>query len=329
MALMLIYIASILANITWMLLPGGEGAQSVGIGSPKQQASSSGQSSQRLNINSITSLNLFGDHQAVEVEPEPVVEEVTAAPVTNLNLKLTAVVAEGTEGGGSAIVESAGEQNTYGVGEKIKATTAVVHQVFHDRVILQVGNGHETLMLDGVEYDNRNPAAPGRTPDRRVDPQRAKKLSGNKYQASTQSNNRGNAKKPDPRNQQKVDKRRDRELARQLAAERKAILAEPGKITDFIRVSPVRKNGQLAGYRLNPASNSRLFKLAGLKANDLAVEINGYALNDMQQAMSVLRELREASEANIVVERNGQRTEILFSLNADVGGSVKPDPKRR
>lgn len=315
-AILLIYIASILANITWMLLPGqGSGQNSGALTSPKQQANhSTGRNSgQTLSINSITSLNLFGDHQAVVVEEVPQVVEVTEAPETNLNLKLTATVAEGQRKGvGSAIIESSGEQGTYGVGDKIKATTAVVHQVFTDRVILQNGNRHETLMLDGVDYsqsgqNNENIKRASGTirqdlpmPDRgRDQPPR------NDTKAPARSSS-----------QRAVDKRKDVKLSQKLGEQRDNLLKDPGKLADFIRVSPVRKNGELTGYRLNPSNDPELFKQAGLKPNDLAVQINGYALNDLRQAMTALRELREASEANIVVERNGEMTEILFSLDS-------------
>ncbi len=330
-AVLLIYIAAILANITWTLMPASTSGDGAGLLSPKQQANRSSAKSggQSFSVNAITSLNLFGDHKAVVKEVAPVVEEVTVAPETSLNLKLSATIAEDLVGKGSAIIESAGEQGTYGNNDQINATTATVHQVFTDRVILQVGNRKETLMLDGVDYNNSD----NNTPTNRRDNggRNARDKAKNSFSSPNPRNDRKiepSRKRNDAKRKQ-VDKRKDRALARKLAQQRQNVLDNPTKLMDFIRVSPVRKNGTLSGYRLNPSSDPALFKQAGLRPNDLAIEINGYALNDMQQAMTALQELRQVSEANIVVERDGARTEILFSLGDRSDKSRRNDPDPR
>jgi general secretion pathway protein C len=294
-ALGLIYIASILANISWMLVPGADGGSA--ITSPGQRASTAGKSSgQSFNISSLTGLNIFGQHQIetkkVDVAPPPV---QTDAPETNLNLTLSATVAEGKDGAGTAIIESGGTQGTYGIGDKISSSTAIVRQVYTDRVIIQNGARNETLMLDGVLYDSKNVAHDVATPN---------------------NNARSPRKELSLNNNPKVDKREDLKLSSRLAQQRDELAKDPKKLFELIRFSPERKGDGLAGYRLNPGAQPDLFKQAGFRPNDLAVEVNGYALNDMQQAMKVLREFRTLTEANIVVERDGIRTEILFSLDA-------------
>jgi general secretion pathway protein C len=335
---LLIYIASILANISWTLLPGEGTGKGTGLTSPKQPAgSSAANNGSSFSINLLTSLNLFGDHQAVAEAFVPVIVTVTEAPETNLNLILTATVAEDAIGKGSAIIAIAGEQSTYGIGDKITKTTALVHQVFTDRVILQVGNRHETLMLDGVEYNSQNDkqtssGTSGQETPQSADPRHANTSLSNSPSPRADNDNGDE----DDSNTRQVDKRNDREFSEKLAKQRDEVMDNPGKLMDFIRVSPVRENGQLTGYRLNPSGDPEFFNQAGLKANDLAVEINGYALNDMQQAMTALQELRQVSEANIVVERDGVRTEILFSMGAMDGNSAEekkrrddPDPRSR
>lgn len=311
-ALLLIYIASILANISWKLMPGGSAGSAItapgrtgGSGAAKSAGSS-------FDIGSLTSMNIFGSFNAVVADEPVVVEPVTQdAPPTTLNLTLSATVAEGVNSGkGTAIIESSGTQGTYGIGDKIQATTAIVKQVYSDRVILQNGAKMETLMLDGVEYDNKNVARPVADPNQSNKPKPSRSLSLNK--------------------DHKVDKRRDRNLSNRLSQQRDAMARDPKKLFDLIRFSPVRKGGNLAGYRLNPGAQPDLFKQAGFRPNDLAVEVNGYSLNDMQQAMTALREFRNLTEANIVVERDGIRTEILFSLDAaGSGGNERKDDRRR
>ena len=64
-----------------------------------------------------------------------------------------------------------------------------------------------------------------------------------------------------------------------------------------------------------PGKDPALFTQLGLQQNDLAIEINGIPLNDMQQAMRVINELRDASEAAIKIERDGEIRDILVSLS--------------
>lgn len=95
---------------------------------------------------------------------------------------------------------------------------------------------------------------------------------------------------------------------------RKDLLANPAKITDYVRISPVRKNNKLVGYRVNPGRERTLFKEIGLEPNDLAVSLNGYDLTDTQQAMAIARQLAELTEMSLTVERNGQLHDVYLSL---------------
>ncbi|MCJ8268857.1 MAG: type II secretion system protein GspC, partial [Psychrosphaera sp.] len=74
---------------------------------------------------------------------------------------------ENINGKGTAVIASRGLQGTYSMGEKIDSTPAIVKQVYFDRVIIQNGDKRETLMLDGVVYDNNNVATAVRSPDSR------------------------------------------------------------------------------------------------------------------------------------------------------------------
>ena len=53
----------------------------------------------------------------------------------------------------------------------------------------------------------------------------------------------------------------------------------------------------------------------GVEFGDIAVEVNGFDLTDFSQAVQAMQELRSASEATVLVNRNGEIVEILMSLN--------------
>lgn len=95
---------------------------------------------------------------------------------------------------------------------------------------------------------------------------------------------------------------------------RRDLLENPASITDYVRISPVRKDGKLSGYRVNPGKKRELFKEVGLQPNDLAVSLNGYDLTDTRQAMEIAKQLKELTEMSLTVERNGQLHSIYLSL---------------
>ncbi|MBR8842532.1 MULTISPECIES: type II secretion system protein GspC [Pseudoalteromonas] len=234
------------------------------------------QSSSGITSQGIVAQNLFGEANAKpDTKPQPVVSD---APETTLNVRLTGIVAVSQDdGAGLAIIESQGRQETYSVDAPITGTRAKLARVLPDRVILDVSGRFETLMLDGIEF-SRTVAMPTKS----------KKIV-NSTASPTPSRN-------------------------ELANRRQELLSDPGKLFDYIKIAPEQRNGEVIGYRLSPGKDPELFEQVGLKANDLAIAINGFQLTDMKQAMSAINELRTSTDANITIERDGQVMDVQFSL---------------
>lgn len=287
--LLCILLAWLLAKLSWQLLP--EPKQSDVITPPAIQLSTTGNN--KVNLSSLVSFSLFGKAKPAEQEkPEPVAV-VTEAPKTKLNVKLTGLVAISDDPNqGSAIIESRGSEATYTIDDQIEGTKAVLKQVLHDRVLIQQAGSYETLMLDGMEYTKIAQANAGLG------------RSDESYEEPT-SNNFAPS----------VDPMAPLEMSELLVAQREELIAEPMKFFDYIRVSPQRREGQLVGYRLTPGKDPALFNQLGLQANDLAIEINGVRLDDMQQAMAVINGLREAKEATIKIQRDGETTDVVVNLS--------------
>lgn len=100
-----------------------------------------------------------------------------------------------------------------------------------------------------------------------------------------------------------------------LSSVRTELMSNPGKITDYLNISPVRVDGRMVGYRLNPGSNPELFNQLGLVANDLAVSINGLDLRDNAQAMQAMQQVAGATEMTVTVERQGQLYDVYVGLS--------------
>ncbi|WP_369434679.1 PDZ domain-containing protein [Psychromonas sp. MME1] len=79
-------------------------------------------------------------------------------------------------------------------------------------------------------------------------------------------------------------------------------------------MSPVREDNEIKGYRVSPGKDKDLFEEAGLQSGDLAVEVNGVDLTDMQEALGLMKMLPTMSEITLTVERGGELHEIYFTV---------------
>ncbi|MFM5809982.1 GspC family type II secretion system variant ExeC [Aeromonas veronii] len=96
---------------------------------------------------------------------------------------------------------------------------------------------------------------------------------------------------------------------------RSELMADPGKITDYLNISPVQVDGRMTGYRLNPGSNPEFFNQSGLQANDLAISINGLDLRNNMQAMQAMQQMAGTTEMTVTVERQGEQFDIFVRLS--------------
>lgn len=249
---------------------------------PAAVSASSWRLPQKMNRAEATSKIDFSGYQwfgqaATNTKAEAVKPQaVTQAPKTKLNLTLSGLVASSDIKKSMAIIEYQGKQATYAINDKITGTRAVIHQIHPDRLILKNSGKYETLMLDIFDYQTQ-PVV------------------------TTKSSKR--APKP------------GRKFSSDLARTRAEILKEPGKITDYIAITPVRAGqNKIKGYRLNPGRDPGLFSQSGLKRNDLAISINGYDLTNFSESVKVMNELKNMTDISITVERDGQLVDIQFGL---------------
>lgn len=274
--LLSLYLIAFAAKLVWRIIPEPQLSATPTVSRAPVISSSSGQSG--VNIAKIQQLNLFGNAAAKPAEP---VAEVTDAPETRLNLTLTGVVASSEQEAGTAIIENRGSQAVYGLGEKIEGTNATLQKVYNDRVIIKNGVRNETLMLDGIDYDEAN------------------------RRREMQARNR-----PEPQEEEEEAV----ELSEEALEATAALRERPANFTDFISISPKTEEGQLIGYQVSPGKEPELFKSAGLQAGDVITQINGLDLTDLQQSQEALSELRNAQTIELTIIRDGSLTTLYLDL---------------
>jgi general secretion pathway protein C len=78
-----------------------------------------------------------------------------------------------------------------------------------------------------------------------------------------------------------------------------------GSFTDILRPQPYMPNGELKGYRVYPGRDRRRFAALGLRPGDLVTDINGQQLNNLQAGMDIFKNLGDATQLTVTIERNG------------------------
>lgn len=280
MVVLSIYLLSILAKLTWSFIPSPQEQQSVTNTATTQQNIST---SAQVNIQALTNLNLFGNVNEKVVE-QPV-EDDSDVPETRLNLVLTGVVASSDENLGTAVIEYQNVQNTYGIGDKIEGTNVTLNEIRSDRVIIKNRVTRETLMLDGVDYDEAN----------------------------------RNNKRQQSRNQQVNSTPRNTNSAQEIRNARAELAKQPANFSDFISISQHRLDGQLIGLRVSPGAKPELFNAVGLKSGDVVMELNGLDLTDLAQYQEAIDVLNNAESLQVEVLRDDEFISLELEIPTPSG----------
>lgn len=280
--LLICYLAYLCAQLTWLMIDDTR---------TLKPTSSHGNATiqsikQIIDTNKIQQLNLFGQYNE---QVQEVTVQVKDAPQTKLRLTLTGTVASDDITVAAAIIENNGKQETYGIGDKITGTRAVLDTVSFDRVLIKQSGKLETLMLDGFKYNKQSNITP-------VSRQVVKQT------------------RPATVNKSIVDQRQNIALSEQARQLKQDINQDPGKITDYLRIIPKRRAGKVIGYQLMPGKNKEFFKSSGLKSGDIAIQMNGLDLTIPSEAAQGLQALKQEQELSLLVNRNDEIIEILFSI---------------
>jgi general secretion pathway protein C len=93
---------------------------------------------------------------------------------------------------------------------------------------------------------------------------------------------------------------------------RQAIGGNAATFTEIVRPQPFMPNGQMKGYRVYPGRDRRAFAALGLRPGDLVTEINGQKLDNLQSGIEVFRQLGDATQMTVTIERNGSDMQLIL-----------------
>ncbi|MDW6091213.1 type II secretion system protein GspC [Vibrio rhizosphaerae] len=229
---------------------------------------------------------LFGQQQ--KQNDKPVVQErVVNAPKTKLNLKLVGVVVSDHNAEDLAIIDYKGVQATYGLNERIEGTRVTLASVLNDRVIIRNAGRNETLMLEDVEYS---------------------RLGNVNIQPHSGLNN------PAPDDFVNYDTGELSTQPERLAEIKHEIAENPQTLFQYVRLSQMKRDDDILGYRLSPGRSPELFQSVGLQNGDIAVALNDVDLRKENAMSDIASVLSDLSNVKITVERDGQTHDIYIQF---------------
>ena len=92
------------------------------------------------------------------------------------------------------------------------------------------------------------------------------------------------------------------------------IRQDPKQIFQYVRMSQIKQDDTVVGYRLTPGKDQALFESVGLESGDIALSINGLDLSNPDVMGEIFQSLSELTELTLTVERDGQPYEIYIEL---------------
>jgi len=277
------------ASLFWLVFPVPEVEQPTVLALPLETLQS--KSSPNVSYDTIASLSdVFGTSAPIPqatIEPEPADTDVPDdAAITKLRLKLHGVFASNDPRRGSAIIADGNKQVLYSIDDEIEGNRGVkLGRVLEKRVILDNKGKFESLWLFSEEdFQPTVSSASKRTKRRDVGSAEVRRSAS------------------DSRNAIRTSARPDQ---------------IPKNIGDVVRFSVHREGGKMVGYRIRPGRERELFNQVGLRANDIVTSVNGIEVNDPKQIRSVYKSMKTATEAQLIVLRDGETHSITISLDSD------------
>lgn len=95
------------------------------------------------------------------------------------------------------------------------------------------------------------------------------------------------------------------------------LLNDPRSVVaaDLVRILPYNKGGRFGGYEVRPGRDAATLTRFGLRAGDVVTAVNGVPLNTPAAGLGILRDLRDAKQVRLDIQRNGVPQTIVLNLN--------------
>jgi len=285
------WICNSVGGLFWWLVPASTPLQPARLAVPVKEEVTVSRAD--IDISVLQELKLFGDGgtapvlDVAESQLAPALDGLEeGAATTRLSLQLNGIISSTDPQSARAIIADGNDQQLYRIGEEIaKAQGVKLAKVLEERVILDNNGSYESLWLYS-EADFKQ-----------------------------SQNNRNRYTVP------RTGGRDPNDTLAQAPSQKKTISKSdmPQSVSDVVRFSVHRENGEMVGYKLRPGRDRKLFEEVGLQSGDIVTSVNGREMTDPKQLREVYQELKAATEANLVVRRGDEDLQITIRVDNSGG----------
>lgn len=273
--LLVVWIASQLATLTWSLLAPAD--------IPEPAPVATGELPARADpaiqlIRQLPEWHLMG---VVTQAAAPVKQAAPVdAPDTRLQLVLRgALSSDDKEHARAIIADPRGKEDQYAIGDTLPGN-AELSEVYPDRVILLRNGRYETLRLPKDEQ-----ASGSRAASRQV--------------ASRTTAGRQTGVSP----------------AQRLQTVRQQLQQSPRSLYGLVRATPhTGEDGSIVGYTLAPGREPELFDQVGLQEGDVVVQVNDIRLDNPANSARALKSVQTGESVSVTVLRGGEEQVLTLNL---------------
>ncbi len=251
---------------------------------PASMSATESSSSSSTNVNTIADAHIFGVADAESALPDPVLQaDDDLVDTRRVDLTLNGTVASEIPNYSVAIISDGGQDQQVYTIGDAVDSDATLHAVYPDRVVLNEKGVLTNLKLPS-EFKDAAVASVNRTTT-----------------MTRQANPIGSS----------------------TNSIQSVVTQNLNKLTDVIRPTPYRVQGEQVGFRVYPGRDRRQFAALGLRPGDVIKDIDGQALSDVSRAMQIFQSLGTAEQVTVTIERNGQsETLTLKTSQLDLNGEA-------
>ena len=279
-AIALIWACHSLSQLVWIVIPKPT------IPAPEELAvttSAEQVAAPALNVDLVVlqEAQIFGEGvEGALPEEEPVAAEDdidSDVEKTKLNLKLVGVVASTIQEASSAVIAKGSDQNIYQINDKLPAGKNVTLAKVMHDRVILNNNGNYEALWLYTEADFKVNYAS--SPSRAQEPE------------------------PEPEQEEIRAKIKPSQI--------------PKNLSEVVRFSVHREEGQMVGFRIRPGKNRELFDQMGLQANDVVTSVNGIAIDSPQAIRDNYQQLKTATSADLEIRRGEETLYVNVSIDSN------------
>lgn len=247
-------------------------------------------------IDKILERNLFNSEGLIgDVDPnEPTGSK---AVKSQLPIRITGIIYGGTPTNGLVMIENTQKHtvNSFLVGD-ILAPEATVVEIQIDQILIDNQGRLEYAVLE--EQELRRSTRKGKKQPKAID--NSASLGGSGY-----------ALEPPPETfKEDGFERKGTQIEMTQQYKNRLLTEDFANVLQDAKASPNLVDGVLRGWKLDRIRKNSIYEKFGMQNGDIIEEINGVALSDASQAIKTLQSMRNESELDFKVTRNGQKMNL-------------------